>query len=892
MRIKKTLKSYNSRSLLFIYFLVYTFAFAALFFLCFGIHLLVNDKSLLNYVDSFNMHYNSYIYAGRLFRAFWKTSEFRMWEPNVGYGADIINTMGGYFTDPLYLVTFWIPEKYSEQVFNAIVVFRLYLAGISFSILSLKRGNWYYPTFCGAIIYTFSSCAYIGLNQSSFIIPLYILPLLVLGADELYEKKKPWLYVIFLAYFAVASFYFVYMFAIMLVCYCLLKWILTPKAKRTVKDLISKVISFFLYSVWAALIAAFSLVPAAFVMMNMGRLSLRRYVPALYDFGYYKNFFQGYITSYNMLERDGMIGTSVVVLLSLIVLFTLTKKKLIRIKVEIILMTAGLLIPYVGYIFNGRNYPANRWSFFYILVLSYMVTVVLPEIPKLSKNKKLLVIMFTALYFFLGITVFDAGISGFAVVAACALAVAVLMFFSGKCPEQPYRYICVVICCLSVILPAYFKYSANTSYSMLYLLPKSQGYTMLTEDNGTVLLNDLKASDGTRYNHAKTVKQYRNTSMLTGNSGVNFYYNMYNDYVDKFHQSTGLNTYPCNFNYDGLDNRSELMALMGVNYYLINSDPSALPVGYSPDNAKEYQQYKLLTSQYKNSLFTLFDHAISEEEFYSLNQIQRQEILMKACVTDAAAGGMSEVTGNLEGTEIPYTISSIDEGNQVTDNLIRITKEKTGFVLSFDELSDAEIYFYIQNLDKNEINPINYYVRVYGQKDGEEIPVLNNFFVAATYANHMYGGKHDWMMNAGRTTVPVNQIRVVFDAPGDYSFECLKLYKRDTASIESNIAALDHGVTGLELSANKVRLDCNTANEKYLFMAIPYSAGWTAYDNGEKIEILHGDIGFMTLKLNAGDHHIEMKYETPGLKAGILVSAVSTAGFIVYAVIARRKRKA
>ena len=143
MRIEKTLKSYNSKSLLFIYFLVYTFAFAILFFLCFGIHLKVNDKSLLNYVDSFNMHYNSYIYAGRLFRSFWKTSEFRMWEPNVGYGADIINTMGGYFTDPLYLVTFWIPEKYSEQVFNAIVVFRLYLAGISFSILSLKRGNWY-----------------------------------------------------------------------------------------------------------------------------------------------------------------------------------------------------------------------------------------------------------------------------------------------------------------------------------------------------------------------------------------------------------------------------------------------------------------------------------------------------------------------------------------------------------------------------------------------------------------------------------------------------------------------------------------------------------------------------------------------------------------------------
>ena len=166
------LKNIDNRRRLIIYYAAYTLAFAVLFFLCFQIHLLINDKSLLNYVDSFNMHYNSYIEAGRLFRAFFK-SGIQQWEPNIGYGTDIFDCMGGYFIDPLYLVTLWIPERFSEPVFNAIVVFRLYLAGISFSILSLKRGNQYYSTFCGAIVYTFSACAYIGLNQSSFIMPMY-----------------------------------------------------------------------------------------------------------------------------------------------------------------------------------------------------------------------------------------------------------------------------------------------------------------------------------------------------------------------------------------------------------------------------------------------------------------------------------------------------------------------------------------------------------------------------------------------------------------------------------------------------------------------------------------------------------------------------------------------
>ena len=886
------LRKDDKRRRLLIYYAAYTLAFAVLFFLCFGIHLLINDKSLLNYVDSFNMHYNSYIEAGRLFKAFFKSFDLQLWEPNIGYGTDVFDCLGGYFLDPLYLVTLWIPEKFSEPVFNSIVVFRLYLAGLSFSFLSLKRGNQYYSTFCGAIVYTFSACAYIGLNQSSFIVPMYILPVMIVGADELYEKKKPTLYVLLLAYFILESFYFFYMFAIMLVCYCLLKWILTPKNERTVKDLISKVIRFFLYSVWAAFIAAYALFSTVFIMSDMGRLALRRYVPVLYDFTYYKNFFQGYITSYNMLERDGMIGVSAVVFLSLIVLFMLNKRDYLRLKIEIILMTFGLLIPFVGYIFNGRNYPANRWSFFYILVLSYMTVVVLPEIKDLSKNRKLAVVLVTVLYLFLGITVFDAGISGFAVIAAFALVLGVVMIFSHKCSKKTYQYICIAVTCVSVILPAFFKYSNTTSLSMMYLVPSGKGYSLLTEDNGMVLLNDLEVTDGTRYNHSKTVKQYRNTSMLTGKSGINFYYNMYNDYVDQFHQSINLNTNPCNFNYDGLDNRSELMALMGVNYYLINDSTLTVPVGYNADNGREYQQYKLLTSEYKNSLFTLFDQAISEDEYYKLSPAQRQEVLMKACVIDASGNAGESVTKDLESKEIDYKMTC-DDGNEVSGGVIKITKEKTGFILTFDEQSDAEIYFSIQNLDKNEINPINYFVRVNGRYNGAEVPEISNYLIGATYANHMYGGKHDWMLNAGKTDNPVNQLYVTFDAPGNYSFDSLKLYKRDITSIEANIAGLDHGIKNVVLSTDKVSADCKTDKDKYLLMTIPYSEGWTAYDNGAKINILHGDIGFMALELKAGDHHIELKYEKPGLiKEGLTVSFVSLAGFIAYTVIMRKKRKA
>ena len=119
----------------------------------------------------------------------------------------------------------------------------------------------------------------------------------------------------------------------------------------------------------------------------------------------------------------------------------------------------------------------------------------------------------------------------------------------------------------------------------------------------------------------------------------------------------------------------------------------------------------------------------------------------------------------------------------------------------------------------------------------------------------------------------------------------MKLYKRDVASIEANITGLDHGVENLVLATDKVSFNCNVSGKKYLLMTIPYSDGWTAYDNGTKIDIRHGDIGFMALELAPGSHSIELRYETPGLKAGAAVSCVALTGFVVFMVVRRKKAK-
>ena len=61
-----------------------------------------------------------------------------------------------------------------------------------------------------------------------------------------------------------------------------------------------------------------------------------------------------------------------------------------------------------------------------------------------------------------------------------------------------------------------------------------------------------------------------------------------------------------------------------------------------------------------------------------------------------------------------------------------------------------------------------------------------------------------------------------------------------------------------------------------IFTSIPYSDGWSAYIDGEEVEVLcPEDTHLILLDVEAGQHTLEMRYEVPGLKIGLMVSAAA-----------------
>lgn len=80
--------------------------------------------------------------------------------------------------------------------------------------------------------------------------------------------------------------------------------------------------------------------------------------------------------------------------------------------------------------------------------------------------------------------------------------------------------------------------------------------------------------------------------------------------------------------------------------------------------------------------------------------------------------------------------------------------------------------------------------------------------------------------------------------------------------------------------------------DRLVFFSVPYESGWSATVNGEPAQIEQVNVGFMAVRVPAGESTIRFDYETPGLKlgAGVTVGAFLLLG--VYWLVTRRYDRA
>lgn len=121
---------------------------------------------------------------------------------------------------------------------------------------------------------------------------------------------------------------------------------------------------------------------------------------------------------------------------------------------------------------------------------------------------------------------------------------------------------------------------------------------------------------------------------------------------------------------------------------------------------------------------------------------------------------------------------------------------------------------------------------------------------------------------------------------GDASeIQTLKSEEQETAEQNSSVTLdapqKDSVVTG----------SVHAEADGYALFMIPYEKGWSLTIDGEKAELLRGDIGFLACEVPEGDHTILLTFEAPGVKAGTIGSVLFWILFAQSRLLIIRKNK-
>lgn len=915
----------NSKHRVAVYILCYTMLFFLCTFLAF-LTFMLKDRTFIwagyhGNQDGISQHYIALSYYGRYLREL-VTNFFETWEltiplydTSIGMGGDVIQTLSYYVIgDPLTLTSALVPSKYTEILYNFLIVLRLYLAGLSFSALALyfNKNNRFY-TLIASMLYVFSSYSlFASVRHPYFSNPMIYFPLIILGAEKIFSGKKPWLYIISVALAGLSNFYFFYMICFLTLIYASIRvFSFVPKGER--KRILYFVSKFIIYTVLALMIASVLLIPNLSTTLASGRLDkASSNFMLLYPKDYYKVFVSSFAASYpyDYWTLNGLLPIS---LFAIFIMFRNPNKN----KTQIVFFSICILfmlVPVFGSFLNGMAYVTNRWIWAYCLLVALICAKNLPNIVYIKKKDWITITVIFAIYSLIGyICSLDKKFFTTAIIGIFSSLVVLLVinyFIKNKRTASTLTKFSILI--LSLLQLGQFAYD----------LYDRNNYTITFVKNRQALNNSLNAQGNPVSNLSNTFYRYEdffnndrsrqyNAALLNGGHSTDCYFSLASDYWFELLNSVGDKTILIQ-NTQGVDNRTILGALSNIKYFTVDEGKSkgVLPYGYTEKpiftkNLMNSQLYRSSTAStlksnettyeyYENENFLPFGYTynsyITRSQYNSLSYADRQKALLyNAVVEDSNTTNIGLKTGSFQESSNPLDIE-ISCNDIELDNKIDLTiKSKTTIDIFINNASkDCETYVVLKNLEYTHNNK-----KIASSASYPTITMLSTEKTLYVYPPEYtyYPGIKDYSVNMGYYNEAPSHIAITLPSEGNYSFE-IEVVQLDLSGYEKQISEL--GKEHLEnviFSNNKITGSINVSENKLLCLSLPYSKGWTAYVDGKETEILCTGIAFMGIELEEGYHTVEFKYCTPYLKTSGFITIMGIAILTILIILDIRKNK-
>lgn len=853
--------------------------------------------------DAYTQHFPAFCYA----LEYWKQYLAgllqgrlmpQLYSFSLGLGGDILTTLHYYgIANPFYLLALGTPTGQLPLAFGLITVLQIYLGGIGFYAFCRKLAG---PAedragaVVGAWLYVFTGFYALAIEHPIMAHAVFYLPLLLLGCEKVLRHESPLLLSLSVFGMALAGFYFLFFCSVALAFYVLLRVWAMGRRPWWKAALLGAVRSL------AAYLAGLCMAAPVFLPGIMGFLGSTRtggggeaHMGSLFSgFGALCSWVAGLADPVNFWYA-GAFGLLAVVLCifaprapgdgagPLIAGFAVS---------AVFVVSPLARNALVGF---GSTTDAPRIWFMLQFLWAFAAARCWPRITSLSRRQLLAMAGAAGLYALLCLA--GGGRAqwvwlGFALCMAVILGYpSIVLARKGKNNLRWKKFCGAALAALVLLQPALALHADSVRRAPNYrnerfarLMPAVTAAT-LPEGEYRVDTSDVGLHRWWASGNASLAGGYKGLSEYFSIVGGHYANAMLNDWALAPAQQG-------NCSFQGLDGCMALNTLASVRYSFVRPGEEAyVPYGYAC--VGETAQAPVFTFQpeggptllrYEN-LYTLplgyaYTSALSAEQYAVLNGLQKQAAMMSAlALADGEVPAGFAAGPELSGVDmLPYALEA--DGAAWQDGLMTAADSEEGtLALRFALDEPGEVHLRLAGFRQQGSGVISF--------------ALDGGLVREVYL-YSVNDTECWV-NLGQAAAGGHTATVAL-APGSrFALEGLEVWSYDLSAYESAAAALGERVLqNIVVDTNSVAGLLQAEQDTLLCLSIPYSAGWHATIDGVRCEPRRANSMFMALDLPVGEHVIGLYYITPGLKAGLMLSALGAVLLAAQLLWHQRRRRA
>ena len=675
-----------------------------------------------------------------------------------------------------------------------------------------------------------------------------LIPLIITGLQLLITEKKFLLYFTSLSILFIQNYYFGYMTALFLIFWylCQISW--DFKTRK------SSVLDFIVISFLAGMASLILTLPTLFDLQTHGD-KLTEVTKFQTESSWYLDLFaKQFIGSFDT-TKYGAIPMIFVGLLPFILTILFFTLKSIKFHVKLIyaifftFLIASFYIEALDLFWQGMHTPnmfLHRYAWIFSTLLIYTAAEVLNRLREI-KIWNFLVSLFLVVTGFLA-TIYLKSHYSFLTDLNILLTLEFLVVYSLLLLAFIKKFISVNLFAILISLFIMVEISLNAS-SQMDGIAKEWGFASRSAYSRDIpAMKSFSTYIGNQFSRTEKLEtQTGNDSMKFNYNGISQFSSVRNRSASSTLDKLGFKSSGTNLNLRYANNSILADSLFGIQYNISDSpiDKYGFQDIYQKDNLTLYEnQYSLPIAFASQSIYNdvkFNEHTLDNQASF-LNQL-----------ADVNFDYFSP---------IPY------EKTENTDDLITVTSssnEDAAIQYQIEVPENSQVYLSFTNLHFSNDKQKKVDILVNGEKKTFTTDNVFSFF------------------NLGYTKEKKTfNINVSFPGNSQVSFESPAFYRLDTKTFTEAIQKIKEQPVTVSTSKNKVFATYDVKQNTSIFFTIPYDKGWSAYQDGKKIEIKQAQTGFMKVDVPKGKGTITLFFIPNSFITGAICSFTSLLLFGIY----------